>query len=1194
MPHESAENTGLSAAVGRVVGLSRRLWSVALSTEITGWPPKLPDENLLEESMRHPFTDAVKAGVVRPTEAGGFELAPDAFHPILLASKLFPNAAKSDVRAFVWRAIREYYECLPSPDTTHLFFLLSTSLNGFSEGTINRQETSIAGLHERLLWKLGPVSAVLENPQRQIDLFLECCRAVGYFEPGTTTGSVRFACSQSDPDFLLSNLFGLPTEIPGFDALFGGGGIGLPETLHPGGPNCSAPLGRVVLIKGRFGTGKSLLSLQLALAVARKGGQVRLIPLEQSPDAYRHMIESFGSVDKSAVNICTSSLSAGEITKGGERGDLIILGSHSAKSNYSNLLEFISEHTQKENSAYPLRLLIIDPINSVVGLDAEDIAKLRASLIEKINESKSNGVHILMIAEESDDADQKRNPAHFISNIADTVIRLSVDRRHQYLQRFIEIEKSRLQREQRGEHPFQIRSGSGIRVLISSAAIAATNQRSGRESVGGPERFGVSQFDDILGEGAFCHGDALVLQGPGGTYKTHLGVLFLLGSNKPDDRSGERSSLLLTARDDQASLKHVLEQPFVKLHEETLRRAGAQPNRIEISEARTSFIQPGAVFEILENQFAKAAAEGRRIERVMIDNISHWEMVCPFMREDESFGDALVTLLRNLGVTSLLICNDPIAHRGSVVQQSIVDNADVLVQTRRIPFRGTDRVALDVLKSRRMKHRPESFDVEIGRKGLELGSTGSAMLRVNPSGMVEPVPCLLYLHHESSIQREYNLQVLDSFRPVLSRRAKLNSKDRTHLVRAMRLNRFSTVDELQILQLDEFQAPELILGQDGKSALHTFKQASGDVDKAFFYSQAEMLHGLHGAADGDDNARAVFPYYQNVGLMAYRDKVPGVNAQIVKSWEALAEACKKWESRPDRKKLDLFFAFPSRTDENYNTLFFEIALAMGMPPPTDQGECRLQKWLKADRLNDALVVLNRLCKRCHEKDTAKRIKEESRRLEQERSGRRRSSGRSRDESVEAADITDDSAIVWRHWYTTLRAMIAPMDKTQAREIRVCLLPGKMAVAGEWYLAIPSYSAAPYVGLEVIKNLTDTGAEMDRLRRGVGLPMHKRFYEEGSGAPDSDDDWFMLSRDQLRERMEKPFRRSHLGCYSRITRTLAQHLKRIIELPNDEDDGRLKDNIRAITDHLANAISLLQGSAGCRTCVMNDHIPSDET
>src|SRR5207302_6775355 len=102
----------------------------------------------------------------------------------------------------------------------------------------------------------------------------------------------------------------------------------------------------------------------------------------------------------------------------------------------------------------------------------------------------------LLVAEASSDS---AGDLSFEQNISDTVIRLFLDTRQGYTQRYFEIMKSRFQREQRGEHPFSIWAGAGIHIFPSSAAIGARIRTRKIPPVGKSLKFGLQSLDDILG-----------------------------------------------------------------------------------------------------------------------------------------------------------------------------------------------------------------------------------------------------------------------------------------------------------------------------------------------------------------------------------------------------------------------------------------------------------------------------------------------------------------------------------------------------------------------------------------------------------------------------------------------------------------------------------------------------------------------
>ena len=107
------------------------------------------------------------------------------------------------------------------------------------------------------------------------------------------------------------------------------------------------------------------------------------------------------------------------------------------------------------------------------------------------------------------------------------------------------------------------------------------------------------------------------------------------------------------------------------------------------------------------------------------------------MQEELTFGDTLVDLLRRHQVTSLFTCNDMSDVKSSALQQSIVDNADCVIQFQRVEFRGVYHVIFRVLKTRGMKHRREAFEMVLEFNKLDV-KVNSPLLRVTPDGKVEP------------------------------------------------------------------------------------------------------------------------------------------------------------------------------------------------------------------------------------------------------------------------------------------------------------------------------------------------------------------------------------------------------------------------------------------------------------------------
>jgi hypothetical protein len=172
---------------------------------------------------------------------------------------------------------------------------------------------------------------------------------------------------------------------------------------------------------------------------------------------------------------------------------------------------------------------------------------------------------------------------------------------------------------------------------------------------------------------------------------------------------------------------------------------------------------------------------------------------------------------------------------------------------------------------------------------------------------------------------------------------------------------------------------------------------------------------------------------------------------------------------------------------------------------------------------------------------------------------------------------DPGACMWRTWYSNLVQMISTFSREDAAKIRVIPLPGDVTVAGEWFLGIPAHSAAPDVGLRLIRNLTTREAELDRMSRGVGLPTRQALYD--SAPPDAPiSESFRLSYSDLRRLLAKPFRRSRFACYGDYSDSLSVHLKAIMDLQSEDR----KEIARLLNSAILKA-SLIQGAPRCPDC-----------
>jgi hypothetical protein len=141
------------------------------------------------------------------------------------------------------------------------------------------------------------------------------------------------------------------------------------------------------------------------------------------------------------------------------------------------------------------------------------------------------------------------------------------------------------------------------------------------------------------------------------------------------------------------------------------------------------------------------------------------------------------------------------------------------------------------------------------------------------------------------------------------------------------------------------------------------------------------------------------------------------------------------------------------------------------------------------------------------------------------------------------------------------------------------------MAGEWYLALPAYTAAPDVGLKIMELLGSRDAELNRLRLGVGLPLRETFYRplierQLTVCPISP--FFSMPVVQVHDLLVNAFRRSVFACYLRVHRVLAHHLKRIIELPEASDE-QLEERARDLLAGARSQMDFAHIDADCARC-----------
>ena len=153
-------------------------------------------------------------------------------------------------------------------------------------------------------------------------------------------------------------------------------------------------------------------------------------------------------------------------------------------------------------------------------------------------EAKNQRVNLWLTSERNHHQDAAET---FEENIADTVLFLDVERHKDYQRRFIEVRKSRFQREIPGRHPVLIEHGNGIRIIP-----AGDQGRRARPSAAIHEaprvmRLGVPGLDRMMGPSSVHRGDLIAFHGAPNNSRTLVGIQFLLAAEREGTGSGPLS-----------------------------------------------------------------------------------------------------------------------------------------------------------------------------------------------------------------------------------------------------------------------------------------------------------------------------------------------------------------------------------------------------------------------------------------------------------------------------------------------------------------------------------------------------------------------------------------------------------------------------------------------------------------------------
>ena len=461
-----------------------------------------------------------------------------------------------------------------------------------------------------------------------------------------------------------------PTGVRGLDHILNGG---LPD-------------GRVTLVGGTSGAGKTILSCEIAhREMTERGGAVVLVTFEESGADISRNVEGLGwdfakQVDEGRLFIIDASPDPDVFTEGEAGGyDL------------SGVLAQLSHAIRTVDAG----LVILDSLSGLFQ-QFSGTAVIRRELFRITSLLKRMGMRTVVTGERlADDGPVSRFGVEDF--LADAVILMRQSLNQERVRRTIQVYKLRGDAHNAGEYPFTITS-DGLYVMPLSEV--GLQQQSETDRV----EFGNVKLDE-MNHGGFFRDSILLVAGPTGSGKTLLGTTFAAGGCAAGQKViyfGFEESVEQLDRNAVSwgmSFAEWREKGLLRCVSRYPESAGLEGHLVAIREAVEAF----------------------RPDRVIIDSVSALERIAE-VRLFREFVIGLTGYLKDQQVCTLMTStSDDLSGGDSVTEQHISTITDAIVLLRYVERGGDIRRGLTIIKMRGSQHEKAVRQFEVSDRGLTIG-----------------------------------------------------------------------------------------------------------------------------------------------------------------------------------------------------------------------------------------------------------------------------------------------------------------------------------------------------------------------------------------------------------------------------------------------------------------------------------------
>ena len=441
--------------------------------------------------------------------------------------------------------------------------------------------------------------------------------------------------------------------------------------------------GRLFLLEGSPGTGKTTIALQFLMDGAAAGENCLYITLSETEEELRASAASHGwSLD----GIDIFELVPPESLLDEDQQQSLL---------YSSDLE-LGETTKRVFEAFekikPVRV-VLDSL-SEIRLLAQSSLRYRRQILALKHYFARSGATVLMLDDLSSEANDRtmHSVAHGVIRLEELSPEYGSDRRR------LKVVKYRGQRYRGGYHDFVIETG-GVRVFprLVSAEHRSEFNRTVLQSKS-PE------LNSLLG-GGIERGSSVLILGPAGTGKSLLAISFVVGAINRDE-----TAAMFVFDEELGLLFERAKGLGVDL------QAMVDTGKLVIEQIDAAELTPGELSERV-----RRCVEEHHAQTVVIDSLNGYQAAMPEEKSLVLHMHELLQYLNRQGASTFLT----VAQHGLVGDMKapvdVTYLADTVILLRYFEARGRVRRAISVIKKRTSAHEDTIREYRIDSRGITLG-----------------------------------------------------------------------------------------------------------------------------------------------------------------------------------------------------------------------------------------------------------------------------------------------------------------------------------------------------------------------------------------------------------------------------------------------------------------------------------------